>query len=136
MALGLLDTKVVPELRRSPPDGALVAWLQSVDDADLHLASVTIGEIQAGIEFSREQDPAKAAKIAHMDGPAIRCWAQLMHRQSEILYEDEMIAAMPKVHHHTVVRRNVADFSRFEVTLLRPSQAPRRPPTRLLRQAG
>jgi predicted nucleic acid-binding protein len=65
VALGLLDTKVVPELRRSPPDGAVVAWLQSVDDADLHLASVTIGEIKAGIEFRREQDPAKAAEIAH-----------------------------------------------------------------------
>ena len=28
----------------------MLAWLQSVDDADLHLASVTLGEIQAGIE--------------------------------------------------------------------------------------
>jgi predicted nucleic acid-binding protein len=60
----------------------------------------------------------------------------LLHRQSETLYEDAMIAAIPKVHHHTVVRRNVADFSRFEVTLLHPSQAPRRPPTRVLRQGG
>jgi len=28
----------------------VLAWLQSVDDAELHLASVTLREIQAGIE--------------------------------------------------------------------------------------
>jgi hypothetical protein len=52
----LLDTNVVSELRRPRPHGAVVAWLQSVEDADLHLASVTIGEIQAGIELTREQE--------------------------------------------------------------------------------
>ena len=43
----LLDTNVVSELRRPRPHGGVLAWLQSVDAADLHLASVTIGEIQA-----------------------------------------------------------------------------------------
>jgi predicted nucleic acid-binding protein len=89
-----------------------------VDDADLHLASVTLGEIQAGIELTREQDPAKAAEIEQwldqvsvtfnvlpMDGAVFRCWAQLMHRQSDTL---------------DVVTRNVADFSRFDVPLLNP----------------
>ena len=104
-----------------------------VNDADLHLASVAISEIQAGIELSRDQDPTKAAEIEQwlnrvcdtfnilpMDGPAYRCWAQLMHRQSDTLYEDAMIAAIAKVHHLTVVTRNVADFSGFEVLLLNP----------------
>ena len=59
----LLDTKVVSELRRPRPHGAVVAWLQSVDDASLFLSAVTLGEIQAGIERTREQDPAKAAEI-------------------------------------------------------------------------
>ena len=66
----LLDTNVVSELRRPRPHGAVLAWLQGVDDADLHLASVTIGEIQAGIELTREQDPAKAAEIAVSPAPA------------------------------------------------------------------
>ncbi len=35
----LLDTNVVSELRRPRPHGAMLAWLQSVEDADLHLAS-------------------------------------------------------------------------------------------------
>ena len=94
---------------------------------------MTIGEIQAGIELTREQDASKAGEIEMwldqvsgsfniltMDGPAFRCWAQLMHRQSDTLYEDAMIAAIARVHQLTVVTRNLADFSRFDVPLLNP----------------
>ena len=111
----------------------MVAWIQSVDDAELYLASVTIGEIQAGIELTRDQDSAKADAIERwldqvcntfailtMDGPAFRGWAQLMHRQSDTLYEDGMIAAIAKVHQLTLVNRNVGDFSHFELPLLNP----------------
>jgi predicted nucleic acid-binding protein len=132
----LLDTNVVSELRRPRPHGGVLAWLETINDADLHLASVTIGEIQAGIELTREQDAAKAGEIElwlgqvsdsfnilSMDGRAFRCWAQLMHRQSDTLYEDAMIAAIAKVHHLTVVTRNVSDFSLFEVPLLNPFTA-------------
>ena len=58
--------------------------------------------------------------ILTMDGPAFRCWAQLMHRQSDTLYEDAMIAAIARVHQLTVVTRNLADFRRFDVPLLNP----------------
>jgi len=129
----LLDTNVVSELRKPRPHGAVLAWLHGVDDANLHLATVTLGEIQAGIELTREQDPAKASEIEAwldllsltynvlpMDGPAFRCWARLMHRQSDALYEDAMIAAIAKVHNLTVVTRNSADFKPFEVPLLNP----------------
>ena len=97
----------------------MVAWIQSVDDAELYLASVTIGEIQAGIELTRDQ-VCNTFAILTMDGPAFRRWAQLMHRQSDTLYEDGMIAAIAKVHQLSVVTRNVGDFSHFEVPLLNP----------------
>lgn len=45
----LLDTNVVSELRKPGPHGAVVAWINSVDDGSLHLATVTLGEIQAAI---------------------------------------------------------------------------------------
>ena len=129
----LLDTNVVSELRKPRPHGAVVAWLSSVDDASLHLATVTLGEIQAGVELTREQDPHKAAEIEAwlelvttsynilpMDGSAFRCWAKLMHRNSDALYEDAMIAAIARVHGLIVVTRNVADFASFGVNLLNP----------------
>lgn len=59
----LLDTNVVSELRKNKPHGAVLAWIKSVPDASLYLPSVTIGEIQAGIELTREQDPEKAAEL-------------------------------------------------------------------------
>ena len=129
----LLDTNVVSELRKPRPHGAVLAWINSVDDASLHLATVTLGEIQAGIELTREQDPAKAAEIESwlalvtdsynvlvMDGPAFRCWAKLTHKKSNTLIEDAMIASIAKIHGLTVVTRNVSDFSSFGVRIFNP----------------
>jgi len=58
-----------------------------------------------------------------MDAKAFRAWARLMHRRSDTLYEDAMIAATATVHHLTVVTRNVADFAGFGVELLNPFAA-------------
>jgi predicted nucleic acid-binding protein len=132
----LLDTNVVSELRKPRPHAAVVRWIGSVEDHTLHLATVTLGEIQAGIELTREQDPDKAGEIEAwlellsaslnvltMDGAAFRCWAKLMHRQSDTLYEDAMIAAVAKVNGLTVVTRNVRDFTGFGVPVLNPFES-------------
>lgn len=129
----LLDTNVVSELRKPRPHGAVVAWIEGVADVDIYLSVVTLGEIQAGIETTREQDAAKAAEIEAwadrvgaaynvlpMDAATFRLWAKLMHRQSNTVYEDAMIAACALVHDLTVVTRNVGDFERFRVPLINP----------------
>ncbi|MGH7024300.1 MAG: type II toxin-antitoxin system VapC family toxin [Caulobacteraceae bacterium] len=129
----LLDTNVVSELRRPRPHRAVLAWLDGVEDESLHLSAVTIGEIQAGIEITREQDLEKAAEIEawleqvaetfnvlNMDSRAFRSWARLMHRRSGHLIEDAMIAATASVHNLTVVTRNVRDFEQFGVHTLNP----------------
>jgi predicted nucleic acid-binding protein len=129
----LLDTNVVSELRRVRPHGAVLAWIDGVADHDLHLSAVTLGEIQAGIEITREQDAAKAAEIEAwadevattwnviaLDARTFRLWAQLMHGRSDALYEDAMIAATARVHGLTVVTRNLDDFRDLGVALLDP----------------
>lgn len=132
----LLDTNVVFELRRPRPHGAVLAWLQAVDDAQLFISAVTLGEIQAGIELTREQDTDKASEIEAwldqvaaaynvlpLDAAAFREWARLMHRRSDTLYEDAMIAATARVHGLTVVSRNVADFKALGMEALNPFTA-------------
>jgi predicted nucleic acid-binding protein len=43
-----------------------------------------------------------------------------MHRQSDTVYEDAMIAATALRHKLTVVTRNVRDFERFNVPIFNP----------------
>lgn len=129
----LLDTNVVSEFRRPRPHGAVLAWIAAVDDADLNISAVTMGEIQTGIERTREQDAEKAAKIEFwadqvadtynvlpMTTEVFRLWAKLMHRQSDTVSEDAMIAATAIVNKLAVVTRNVKDFERFEVKIIDP----------------
>ena len=129
----LLDTNVVSELRKPRPHGGVVAWLESIDDTQLYLSAVTLGEIQAGIELTREQDPEKAQAIEAwlellagaynvlpMDVATFRAWAKLMHRKSDTLYEDAMIAATARVHGLTVATRNVSDFDALGTEVFNP----------------
>jgi len=129
----LLDTNVVSELRRPHPHGGVISWLRRAADTDLFVSAVTIGELQAGVELTRERDPAKAAEIEAwldlvaqtmnvlpMDTQAFRCWARLLHRRSDGLIEDAMIAATAIVHDLVIVTRNLRDFEGCGVRLLDP----------------
>src|ERR1051326_1834491 len=131
----LLDTNVVSELRRPRPHGGVVAWLASVAPEDLFLSAVTLGELQAGVERVRQQDPTRSGVIEAwiesladsygilaMDGRAFRLWAHLMHGQPPDLIAGAMIAATARTHGLTLVTRNVRDFERLGLTVIDPFQ--------------
>lgn len=129
----LLDTNVVSELRKPKPHGGVMAWIATISPRDVHVAAITLAEIQAGIEILRKQDPVRASdleawldrlggssNILPMDGETFRLWARLMHGRSDHLYEDAMIAATAIRHGLTVVTRNMRDFKDIEVPLFNP----------------
>ena len=129
----VLDTNVVSELRRPRPNPAVVGWLSGTTAGQIFIAAVSFGELQAGVEMTRRQDPEKAAaiegwidavaasySIIPMDEVIFRRWARLMHRRSDDLIEDAMIAATAMVHNMTVVTRNLRDFEQFGVSTLNP----------------
>lgn len=132
----LLDTNVVSETRKPRPHGAVLAWVRSASDQSLHISAVTIGEIQAGIEITRERDAAKASEtetwldqiaqtfnVLSVDAPIFKRWARLMHGKPDHHLEDVLIAATALVHGLIVVTRNVHDFSAFGVKLLNPFES-------------
>jgi len=129
----LLDTNVVSELRKPRPSDLVLQWLKQTPVSKLFISVVTVGEIQSGIEMTRDQDIEKAksieswldqvmetSQIVDLDARAFRIWAKLMHRQSNSLIEDALIAASAISNQLTVVTRNVGDFERFGLKVVNP----------------
>ena len=129
----LLDTNIISETRKPRPHGAVLAWLRIVRPEDLLLSAVTLLELQQGAERTRRQDAATAQRldlwitslsatmtIVPADGDVCRETARIMVSKSPDLFQDAFIAATARVHHLTVVTRNVRDFSQFDVLTFNP----------------
>lgn len=129
----LLDTNVVSELGKARPHGAVLAWVASVPVDRMYISAMTIGEIQVGVERTRDQGAAKASEIEAwmlrmiatsqvlpMDLEVARIWAKIMHRKSRSLAEDAWIAATAQRFRLTVATRNTRDFKDFEVDVFNP----------------
>ena len=129
----LLDTNVISELRKVRPHGAVAAWFGVMEEANLFLSAVTLGEIQAGIERTRRHDPGKASELERwvdglpvsyqvlpMDAQCFREWARIMDGKPPDLLEDAMIAATARVHRLIVATRNERDFKQLDVRTFNP----------------
>jgi toxin FitB len=129
----LLDTNIISELRRPRPHANLIAWLSGIAPEQVFISAVTLGELQAGVENTRQQDSGRAEiieswiddvaasyNVLPMDGDAFRCWGKLMQRKPADLIADAMIAATAAVHNLTVVTRNLRDFERLGVPAFNP----------------
>jgi toxin FitB len=132
----LLDTKVVSEFRKRRPHGAVIAWLSELREEQVLLSAVTMGELQAGIELTRLQDPEKATeielwvdqleatyKVLPMDTASCREWGRLMRGKSTHLIEDAMIAATARINGLIVATRNEDDFKQLSVQVFNPFKA-------------
>jgi predicted nucleic acid-binding protein len=134
----LIDTNVISEVRKgSRCDAHVAAWYGSIDDTDLYLSVLVLGEIRKGIELAGQRDPAKAdalrAWLANIDaafGDRVLAvdrsvsdeWGR-MSAIRPIPVIDGLLAATAKTHKLTLVTRNDADVGGLGAMVLNPFKA-------------
>lgn len=126
----LLDTNVVGELVRPRPDELVARWIERRRVEELHLSTLTIGELTRGA--AKLGDTARSASLRRwidalalqfegrllaFDLRAARRWGDTAGRADRaggpLPAADAQIAAIALVHGLRVVTRNVRDFDRM-----------------------
>ena len=131
----LLDTNVVSELRKGArADRHVAAWFRSLNDGDLYLSALVLGEIRKGIEQLRRRDVLQATaleawlnrmivefadRILPVDRLIADEWGRIAALRS-IPPIDALLAATAKVHGMILATRNETDFATTGVPLLNP----------------
>lgn len=131
----LVDTNVVSELRKGRRANPNVrSWFESVDDAEVYLSVLVIGELRQGVESLRRRDPASAAqldrwlhelvamhakRVLPVDAAIADRWGRL-GIPDPISAVDGMLAATALVHSLTLVTRNVRHVQRTGVRHVDP----------------
>lgn len=131
----LVDTNVISELRKGPrADQGVRDWLASVNDFELFLSALTIGELRQGIERIRSRDRVSAVhlerwlhgivtsfedRILPVDAQVADAWGRLnAAKQAPVV--DGLLAATAQVRDLTLVTRNIKDVRRTGVRCLDP----------------
>lgn len=131
----LIDTNIISEVRKGGRCNARVAaWYASIDDEDLYLSVLVLGEIRKGIELVRPKDPRKAAALElwledvgaafadrtyAIDRAVSEEWGR-MSALRPVSTVDGLLASTAKVHHLTLVTRNEADVRGLGAQILNP----------------
>ena len=131
----LLDSNIVSELRkRERADAGVRQWFAGVDDTELYLSVLTVGEIRRGIESIHRRDRARAlalnrwfhalvteyeARILLVDRKVAEEWGR-MNAAATLPAIDSLLAATAHVHGLTFVTRNTKDVTRTGVPFLNP----------------
>lgn len=131
----LIDTNIISEVRKGPRcDPNVAAWYAAIEDADLYLSPLVLGEVRKGIESARTRDPLKAAalerwlgeverafegRILGIDTPVADQWGRMSAIRS-VPVVDGLLAATALVHGLTLVTRNDRDVAGLGAEVLNP----------------
>lgn len=130
----LVDTNVLSEARKPRGDDGVKRWMATLDDGELYLSVLVVGEIRRGIERLRRVDSGQAEvysawlaklrreyteRILPVTVEVAEEWAR-MSVPDPLPVIDGLLAATAKVRDLTLVTRNTADVERTGVSLLNP----------------
>ncbi len=133
----VLDTNVISALMNDPPESEVVAWLNRQADSSIWTTSVTILEIESGLQmmpigkrqaglssvFERILD-GLYHRIAIFDEPSARAAANLMATRRKkgrvVEMRHTMIAGIVLAHRAALATRNVAHFDDIGAPVINP----------------
>jgi predicted nucleic acid-binding protein len=131
----LIDTNIISEVRKGAKcDPKVRAWWESIDDADIYLSVLVLGEIRRGVERARPSDPALARALEKWLNTVVNSFAERilpidrtvadewgrMSATRRVSTIDALLAATAKVHRMRLVTRNVADIAGLGADFLNP----------------
>jgi toxin FitB len=131
----LIDTNIISEVRRGERcDRHVAAWFASINDDDVYLSVLVLGEIRKGIERARRTDAAQARalekwlstikesygeRILPIDQMVADEWGS-MSAIRPLPSVDALLAATAKIHGMTLATRNVADVTGLGADVMNP----------------
>ena len=135
----LLDTCVLSELRHPKGHRAVRQAVEALNEEDLFVSVISIGEISKGISLLREGPKKRALavwlktlerdygdRLLALDLETCRLWGELIataQKAGRVVHAtDGLIAATALRHGLRVMTRNTADFEPTGVLLLNPWQ--------------
>ena len=137
----ILDTNVVSEPLKPKPDAAVLAWLDRQAPETLYLSTITLAELQAGIEILPVGKRRKALLeattelVAQFEGRVLsfdresahafgRVFASTQAAGKSIHFGDCAIAAITISRGFALATRNVRDYKGAGIELINPWNAP------------
>lgn len=131
----LIDTNIISEVRKGARcDPNVAAWWASVEDEDLFLSPLVLGEIRKGAALARRKDPAKADaldewlaqvrtafadRLFPVDTAVAEEWGRMSAARS-VPVIDGLMAATAKANGLTLVTRNEADVADLGTEIVNP----------------
>jgi predicted nucleic acid-binding protein len=135
----LIDTNVISEVRKGVQSNAHVAaWYNSIDDSNIYLSVLVLGEIRRGIERARSNQPERARalenwltvvtesfadRVLPVDQAVAEEWGR-MSAKRPVSTVDALLAATARVHGLTLVTRNISDVADLGAQLINPFEPP------------
>lgn len=135
----LFDTNIITELISTQPNPNLIAFVDSLDQADIYLSAITVGEIAKGIHLlpnsnrKRELDAwLRENLLVRFEGRILPLDADLFIRWGEfsaklelveappIAAFDSLIAATAWMHKMVLVTNNEDDYNNTGLEIVNP----------------
>jgi hypothetical protein len=131
----LIDTNIISEIRKGQRcDRNVAAWYASIDDADIYLSALVLGEIRRGIERARPNDATRARtleawlstlresfadRVLPIDQLIAEEWGRMTAIRS-VPSIDALLAATARVHRMTLATRNTSDVAGLGADVMNP----------------